>query len=59
MKVGWGGEAANFPGDPLIYPCLFFPDPERKSGEDGRKDTLFRRNTGAGGGPRRGSQASK
>ena len=36
---------------PLNHPCLFFPDPEGKNREGGRKE----KNRGGGGGPRRGS----
>lgn len=43
----WEGEGGGGRGSsklsrgPLSHPCLFFPDPERKSGEGGKKDTLL------------------
>lgn len=55
--MGWGGEAANFPGDPSSIPVSSSQTQKRKSGKDGRKTPCFRKNRGAGRWAARGSRA--
>lgn len=54
-----GGEAANFPGDPSAIPVSSSQTQKERVEKAERKTPCFRKNRGVGGGPRRGSQASK